>query len=222
MKASFEATCAYLDSNYLTLEQLAARTGLAPARLDVLIEAGCMPAHSHEATFSLQVYAPINGVHETQERRVRYYHPDLAALASEADSLANAHGLAGAAELLRARHDCAVAAFYADSEGPPVGMAQRAWAAWRDGTLGVCLKRVAIGGILAKVAATELMKAALARAENEGESAVDGAALAESLEQYAAVTGPFGPHERAGSTRALVYEPAQRLAANWRSGAARR
>jgi hypothetical protein len=77
----------------------------------------------------------------------------------------------------------------------------------------VCLRRFSTKHIVRKLAATERMKAMLALAAAHGDRAVDRRALGEAAEAYADVTGPFGPHERDGSTRALVYEPALALAA---------
>ena len=65
--------------------------------------------------------------------------------------------------------------------------------------------------MIRKVMATERMKTILQDAAVEGGADVDAAALTAALQQYAAVTGQFGPHEREGSTRALVYEPALAL-----------
>ncbi len=213
MLPDYDDTLAYLEGRYLTLQGLADATRLSPARLRTLIDAGCLPAHSHEATFSLSVAAVINGAHPTAEKKVGFYHPDLVGIAREADDLAGRLGLEGAAAELRRRHDTAVA-ITADLEaGLPAhrDLADRAWAAWRNGTYGVCLQQVATPNMIRKVMATETMKAALEQAGRDGPGAVDAGALDAALESYASVTGPFGPHERDGSTRALVYEPALAL-----------
>jgi hypothetical protein len=213
MVASYDETLGYLERNYLTLEQLTAASGVAAARLQELIGAGCLPAHSHEATFSLRVEARINGSHPTEDKCVQFFHRDLIQLAAEADQLARRIGIEAAARALRERHDAAVAAEGSLELGSPAhrDLADRAWAAWRDGTFGVCLRRVSTADMIRKVMATEQMKSFLQHAAAEGCGVVDGRALAAALERYAAVTGPFGPHEREGSTRALVYEPALSL-----------
>jgi hypothetical protein len=208
MLPTYDDTTSYLETRYLTLPQLASAARLSEPRVEALIAAGCLPGHSHEAWLSLRVEAVINGSHPTADKRVRYYHPDLVDLAVEADHLAVARGMETAARFLRERHDDAVAQAASLRKGTPehVSLADRAWAAWRDGTFGVCLLRISTEDMIRKVQATEQLKAML-----EGRVGPDAAALDRALTTYAAVTGPFGPHERHGSTRALVYEPALAL-----------
>jgi len=213
MLPDYDATLGYLEARYLTLEALAGASGLNPDRLRTLIDAGCLPAHSHVAIFGLRVEALVNGSHPTTEKRIEFYHPDLAGLAREADSLAAALGLNGAATELRRRHDAAVALAAQLEAGSPAhrDLAEMAWAAWRDGTYGVCLQQLATPNMIRKATAVDALKAALDQAEREGPAGVDADALDAALTRYASVTGPFGPHERDGSTRALVYEPALAL-----------
>jgi hypothetical protein len=211
MTAGFDETLAYLQARYLTPEQLAEAAGLTVARVDELIEAGLAPPHTHLARFALTVSAPINGVHEVEPRTVRYFHPDKAAIVRQADALAREVGVQAAAETLRQRHDLAVA----EEAGLEVGseahraLSDRAWAAWRQGTHGVCLQRVAPQTMIRKVLATARLEAALASAD--AGRPVDRDDLADALDRYASVAGPFGPHELAGSTRARIYEPARAL-----------
>jgi hypothetical protein len=216
MLPGYDDTLGYLAARYLTLQGLAEASGLPAARLLDLIDGGCLPAHSHAAVLSLRVDTIINGSHPTAEKLIRFYHPDLADLARETDALARAQGLEAASATIRARHDAAVARAAGLEPGAPAHreLADAAWVAWRDGTFGVCLKHVSTPDMIQKVLATNRMKAALEQAQHEGPAAVDVRGLVGALERYAAVTGPFGPQERDGSTRALVYEPALAL---WRS-----
>jgi hypothetical protein len=211
MLPDYDDTLAYLEGRYLTLQGLADASGLAEERLLELIDAGCLPDHSHEATFSLRVEAVVNGSHPTADKRIGFYHPDLAGLAREAEALVGALGLAGGATEIRRRHDDAVALAAGLEAGSPAhrDLAERTWAAWRNGTYGVCLQEVATPNMIRKVMATELMKGALEQRDDP--ATIDADALDAALARYASVTGPFGPHERDGSTRALVYEPALAL-----------
>jgi hypothetical protein len=210
MTATYEETLAYLETRFLTLEQLSKRSGLAAARLEGLIATGLMPCHSHEATFRLSVYARVNGHHPTTDRVVRYYHPDLVELAKAADEADRELGESAAAAM-RARHDDAVAE---TSRRPPGherdAFADAGWWMWLDGTIGVCLQRFGTANIVRKAEALETMAAALSDAA--AGRPVDRPALAEAVATYAQVTGPFGPHERDGSSRAKIYEPAVALA----------
>lgn len=215
MTATYDETLDYLEQHFLTIEQLAGRSGLPPLRLETLIAGRLMPGHSHEATFRLTVYARVNGHHPTEDRCVRYYHPDLVALAKDADAAAREFDLPRAAQVIRARHDEAV---FAASSLPPDDPALRAladdaWWFWRDGTIGVCLQRFSPADIVRKSEAVEAMAAALDQAANQGAEVIDRNKLDAALEAYAAAAGPFGPHERDGSTRARFYEPALALAA---------
>jgi hypothetical protein len=220
MPASFDKTLAYLQTRYLTLPQLADACGLAPTRLEALIAAGCLPAHSHEATLSLRVEAVINGSHPTQDKRVRYYHPDLSQLALEADALASRVGLESAAAEIRERQEAMVAKAASLEPGSAAHrtMADQVCTAWRDGTLGVCLQRVSVTDIVRKLLATERLRVMLEQAKSGGPNQVDERRLQDALDCYASVTGPFGPHERDKTTRALVYEPALALRAKLRGG----
>jgi hypothetical protein len=215
MTATYEETLDYLQRHFLTLDQLSERSGLASSRLEALIDAGLMPAHSHEATFRLTVYARVNGHHPTEDRRVRYYHPDLAELATTADAAAQTLGLSAAAATIRAQHDAEVCSASSLATGDPAlrDLADDAWWMWRDGTIGVCLQRFAPANIVRKSEAVEAMAAALERAATDGPDSIDRAKLDAALGAYAAHAGPFGPHERHTSTRARIYEPALTLAA---------
>ncbi|HWA63148.1 MAG TPA: DUF6058 family natural product biosynthesis protein [Caulobacteraceae bacterium] len=213
MTAGYDETLAYLEGRYLAHDRLADAAGLTPERLDTLIEAGLTPGPSHVATFALTVEAVINGAHETTPKRVRYFHRDLVETVREADALARDVGPEPAVAALRERHDRAVAAEAGLAAGSPehAALCERAWTHWRSGTHGVCLQRFDAASMIRKVLATERMQQALSAAA-EGRP-VDRADLADAAARYASVTGPFGPHERDGSTRARIYEPALALLA---------
>ena len=169
------------------------------------------------ATFSLRVEALVNGSHPTTEKRIEFYHPDLAGLAREADALAVTLGLDAAAAELRRRHDAAVAlaAELEAGSAAHLDLADRAWAAWRRRNLW----RLPAAGLDARHDPQgaghrrEVLKAALEQSGREGRGGdrIDTGALDSALARYVSVAGPFGPHERDGSTRALVYEPALAL-----------
>jgi hypothetical protein len=220
--ATYDETLDYLDRYYLTMEQLAERSVLSPSRLEALIALGVMPGHSHEATFRLTVYARVNGHHPTQDRRVRYFHPDLVDLATAADAAAKEFAPAEAAAAVRSRHDDAV---HRASSLPPddpalQALANDAWWMWRDGTTGVCLQRLSPANFVRKTEAVDTMAAALEQAVAEGPASVDRSRLDAALAAYAATAGPFGPHELGSSTRARIYEPALALAVRIERGAA--
>ena len=91
---------AYLDAHYLTLEELAARGGASPARVLELIDALCVPPHSHEVR-GVTVFASTFGEYTAAAAPRRYYHPSVADWVRKASALARTHSLAEVARLLR-------------------------------------------------------------------------------------------------------------------------
>jgi hypothetical protein len=222
MAATIDETLAYLETSYMTLPELASETGVAAERIETLIEAGCLPPHAHEAVMRLDVTTNIIGKIEVAEKRLQFYHPSMVALTRSADALARERGLDGAAAAIRARFDDDVAVAAGLAAGSPAhrDLADRAWAAWRDGTFGVCLKEIAAANMIRKVSATERMKTLIAKAADGFLDDDDVKKLDAALASYAGVTGPFGPHEIDGSTRRQVYEPALKLAQSRKERAA--
>ncbi len=210
MPATFDETLAYLEESYLTLEALAQKSGVPPARIEELVAWNCLPPHSHEAELTIAVTTIISGRHEAMPKHIRYYHRSLIALASEADRLAQAKGLNAAAADIRQQFEREVAEAAGSTTAEII---KGAWKAWCDGTYGVCLKEVVPGNMIRKVAATQKMQGLLDRAKSAPLRADDLAELKEATQQYEEVAGPFGPHEVADSTRARVYGPAMRLLA---------
>ncbi len=208
MPATFDETLAYLEENYLTLEALAQRSDVPPMRIEELISWNCLPPHSHEAELTIAVTTAISGRHEAAPKRIRYYHRSLVALAIEADRLAQAKGLNAAATDIRQQFEREVAEAARSATDETI---KGAWKAWCDGTYGVCLKEVAPGNMIRKVAATQKMQGLLDKAQSAPLDASEIAELRDATQRYEEVTGPFGPHEVADSTRGRVYEPAMRL-----------
>lgn len=208
MPATFDETLAYLDENYLTLEALARKSGVPPARIEELIAGKCLPPHSHEAELSIAVTTAISGRHAAMPKHIRYYHRTLVALASAANRLAQTKGLSAAAADIRQRFEMEVAKAAGSATDETI---KNAWKAWCDGTYGVCLKEVTPGNMIRKVAATQKMQALQDKAQSAPLSASEIAELRDATQRYEEVTGPFGPHEVADSTRGRVYEPAMRL-----------
>lgn len=208
MTATFDKTLAYLKENYLTREALAQESGVPSARIEELIAGKCLPPHSHEAELTVAVTTAISERHEAMPKRIHYYHRSLVALAIEADSLARAKGLTAAAAEIRRRFEGEVAEAAGSATAETI---KGAWKAWCDGTYGVCLKEVAPGNMVRKVAATKTMQTLLDKARSGPLDASEMIELKEATQRYEEVTGPFGPHEVADSTRGRVYEPAMRL-----------
>ena len=90
----------YLDANYLTLEDLSARAGALPERVLELVDALCVPPHSHEAR-GVAIFASTFGEYTASVPPVRYYHPSLVDWVRKASALARRHTLADVARRMR-------------------------------------------------------------------------------------------------------------------------
>ena len=213
MTAGYDETLAYLRTDYLTLDELAGQSGVDTDRIERLIETGCLPPHSHEATLDVTVATRILGSHQAETKRIRYYHPSLVAMTKDADREAAAKGIEAAAAERRNRFDSEIARTAGLEPGSPAlaKLTAFAWEHWRAGTFGVCLKEIAPGNMVQKLSATEKMQALLDTAKSAPLGAGEIAELKEATQQYEEVAGPFGPHEVEDSTRVRVYGPAMRL-----------
>ena len=64
----------YIRSEYLSLDQLAERTGISTQRILTLVEARCLPRHSYEITERICV-SSFTGVRDVSEKTARFYAP---------------------------------------------------------------------------------------------------------------------------------------------------
>jgi hypothetical protein len=139
----------YLDANYLTLEDLSARAGVTPERVLELVDALCVPPHSHEVR-GLAIFASTFGEYTAPVPPERYYHPSLVDWVRKASALARRHTLADVARRMRKDFEDAFEAAL-DGRPPPWPRGvDYAWAYLMDGTWGLCLKEISVANLLQK------------------------------------------------------------------------
>lgn len=190
----------YLDANYLTLEEISTRAGVAPERIVELIRAQCVPPHSHEVR-GVAVFASTFGEYTAPVPPVRYYHPSLVAWVKKASALARRHSLADTARRMRKDFEQAFEDAL-DGRAPPWPRGvDHAWAYLMDGTWGLCLKKISVAAMLQKEFARQTIARLVSPDPDHVPSPAARAALIEAIEAYDEVAADFGPHERPDSSR---------------------
>ncbi len=192
----------YIDANYLTLDALAERAGVAPERVLDLVAAHCIPSHSYEVRGAV-VFASTFGEFAAPAPLVRYYHPDIVDWVEKAEALAADHSLSEVARLMREDFERAVEQALDGRAAPWTRGVDHAWAFWMDGTAGLCLKALTVESLVTKECARADI-AAIVRPEPEHRlSAAERTALGAAVAQYERVVLPFAPHEVDKSSRRL-------------------
>ena len=192
----------YIDANYLTLDALAERAGVAPERLLDLVAAHCVPPHSYEVR-GVVVFASTFGEFTAPAPLERYYHPDMVGWVESAEALAAEHSLSQVARLMRADFEDAVEQALDGRAAPWARGVDHAWAFWMDGTFGLCLKALTVEALVAKECARADIAAIVRPEPGHQLSASERDALAAAVARYEAVALPFAPHEVGLSSRCL-------------------
>ena len=197
---------AYVTENYVPIEHLAAETQVAAERIMDLIAAECVPPHAYDITGEIVISSAFGTFRQPMTPQ-RVYPPSLATWIRRAEPLARDIGLDGAARQIRAEFLAPIAEALPDRwPGGP----EDAWALLRDGSWGLCLKKIAPETAIAKERAR--MAAAAHRASGQD----DPAPLQAEIANYDAVALPFAPHERPESSRACEIDPIRPAPANAR------
>lgn len=190
----------YLDANYLTLDELAALAGVTPDRLLELVDAQCVPPHSHEVR-GLAIFASTFGEYTAPVIPERYYHPSLVDWVRKASALARRHTLADVARRMRKDFEDAFEAAL-DGRPPPWPRGvDYAWAYLMDGTWGLCLKEISVANMLQKEFARQTIARLVSPDPHHVLSPAARAALIEAVDAYNEVATDFGPHELGDSSR---------------------
>jgi Family of unknown function (DUF6058) len=191
----------YLDANYLRLADLAAQAGITTDRVLELVDAQCVPPHSHEVR-GVVVYASTFGEYTAAVPPRRYYHPSLVDWVRKASALARNHTLADVARRMRKDFEQAFEAAL-DGRTPPWPRGvDYAWAYLMDGTWGLCLKEISTPNLLQKEFARETIRRLVSPDPDHVLSPAARAALIEAIRAYDAVAADFAPHELGDSSRA--------------------
>ena len=190
----------YLDANYLTLKELSASAGVTPERVLELVDAHCVPPHSHEVR-GLAIFANTFGEYTAPVPPERYYHPSLAGWVKKASALARRHTLADVARRLRKDFEDTFEAALDGRPAPWPRGVDYAWAYLMDGTWGLCLKEISVASLLQKEFARQTIANIVSPSPDHALSPAARAALIEAIGAYNEVATDFGPHERGDSSR---------------------
>lgn len=197
----------YIESQYLTLEALAARAEVTPEHLQQLLEARCVPPHCYEVRGDL-VFVSSFGEYKIPVQPRHYFHPSLERWVGKAALLAKVHGLAEVARKIRQDFDEELTAALNGRQAPWPGGADYAWDYMMDGTWGLCLKEISVPNLLGKEFARKEV-AGLMQPDPDHRLSLDGReALAAAVTRYNEVAKDFAPHEVAESSRRREIEPA--------------
>ncbi len=190
----------YLDANYLTLKELSASAGVTPERVLELVDALCVPPHSHEVR-GVAIFASTFGEYTAPVPPERYYHPSLVGWVRKASALARRHTLADVARRMRKDFEQTFETAL-DGRPPPWPRGvDYAWAYLMDGTWGLCLKEISVANLLQKEFARQTIARLVSPDPRHELSATARAALIEAIAAYNEVATDFGPHELGDSSR---------------------
>ena len=223
-----EGLDAYLEERYVSLEQIAERTGVGVDVLEEMIDTGCMPGPSYERRCREEMHAYINGDVDTLSVRTvaRYFAVDVIAWI---DSIAPRLGDMSPRELapilkseLRAdfrsgltRHGGASIEYEGlmspageiDSAAFDAHFESYIWPNWRAGTWGICVYgSERMQNVARKTIAVNRLKRLTGDGTRRDYSADEAREVRDAMAEYDSIVPPFSPHDRHDSSRARLIE----------------
>jgi hypothetical protein len=186
----------YLNSHFLTREQLLARSGIDGARLDALQALGVMPRPSYRLQVQLACDSYF-GAH-TESHAIDWYAQGMVAWAGLLEAL---DGPRQAFEVFAARYRRRLAQLEAAEDLMSDTHIAAEWQHFLDGTYGLCTRSGLPEDIAAKEAAIVLIRAMTALAARQGLDEEERGRLAGAVDLLDAASAPFAPHEVARSSR---------------------
>lgn len=192
----------YLNTHFLSREQLLARCGIDGDRLGELQERGMMPRPSYRLRVELSCDS-FFGPHA--EQHAIDYYPQAAP--AWAGLLATLDGPRQAYEVFASRYLRRLARLGDDglpAAGDALGGDAHIASEWRhflDGTYGLCTRTGLPEEIAAKEAAIVLIRALTEAGARQGLDAEQRRRLAAAVDLLDRVSAPFAPHEVARSSR---------------------
>ena len=219
---------AYLAERYLSLDEVAEKTGLDRERIEELVDTGCMPGPSYELRCREELYAFINGGSDTIELRTvaRYFAKDVIAwVESIAPRLRDASP-GELAPVLKAELRAAFRDGLIEHDGASIeyeGFVSRAgqidpagfdthfegyvWPNWRAGTWGICVYgSERMQNVARKTIAVCRLKRLTADGTKAGYSRDEAPEVHAAMVEYNSIVPPFSPHDRHDSSRARLVE----------------
>jgi hypothetical protein len=202
----------YLRDNYITLDELSARTGIAAGEIAALAAAGCIPGYSHALRLTAKVTTTISGDFHISDDELWFFHPDVAEWVLLANAAYQACGSLDATALqIRRRftHDVELAL-----GRPAAECAEAVEANWKQflaGTFGVCLKRAHAANMIQKQRAVYRIDKLLDEIGDAAPSADQVERIEAQIARYNEVASAFGPHEVATSSRGTTIKRAMEV-----------
>ncbi len=196
----------YLDTAFVTADQLLAATGIDAATLAGL--AG-MPAPSYRLRVDVGCDSFFGA--RAEQHQVDYYAKGYAAWIGTLLALRDS---AAAREVFGQRYrarmaQLAAAGIASDAPKLNAGLAAHLddeWGYFLDGTYGLCTRSGLPEDIASKEVAIAIVKELTATEREQALTAAERGRLAQSVDLLDAASAPFAPHERARSSRRRLID----------------
>lgn len=199
----------YLEKNFLTLEQVASRTGISEAEIKVQIDARVMPKPSYVVRQSVEITSPLGDKHQSEN--TTFYFPqsyvDLLkdALQKEAEDLKESLISEMRRHLIAHPKRSFAYGNVFDSEGNPIENKistelEKEWEYYNQGIYGICTLHATAREIIEKEIAVKRLLAALERFPTD-ELINHKDELAQIIDEFDKVSNLFAPYQRESSSR---------------------
>ena len=218
----------YLEGRYVSLQDIAERTGLADDRLEDLIATGCMPGASYERRQREELWAHINGAADTVSLKTvsRHFAADVItwvqSIAPRLEGTSPRHLAPVLREELRTgfldglvRHGGAAITYGGfmaedgaiDRAGFDHHFDTYVWTNWRAGTWGICVHDSwDVRNIARKTVAVERLKRLTGDGTKTSYSPEETRNVRHAMAEYDAIVPPFSPHDRHEASRARLVD----------------
>ena len=219
---------AYLSNRYVSLDEVAEKTGLDRGLLEELVDTGCMPGPSYELRCREEIYAAINGGTDTVELRpvARYFAKDVIAWVESIAPRLRDSSPQELAPVLKSELRAAFRDGLLEHDGASIeyeGFMSRAgridrarfdahfeeyiWPNWRAGTWGIWVHR---SERMQNVARKTIAVGRLERLTDDGirvsHARHEAREVHAAMAEYDAIVPPFSPHDRHANSRARLVE----------------
>lgn len=219
---------AYLGERYVSLDEVAEKTGLDRGLLQELVDTGCMPGPSYEHRSREELYALVNGSADTLELRTvaRYFARDVIAWVEAIAPRLRHVSPVELAPVLKSELRTAFREGLVEHGGASIeyeGFMSRAgridpagfdahfeeyiWPNWRAGTWGICVHgSERMQNVARKTIAVNRLKRLTGDGTKVGYSKDEASEVHAAMVEYDSVVPPFSPHDHHGSSRARLVE----------------
>lgn len=202
----------YLHNNYITLDELAVRTGVPASQISAFAAAECIPGYSHALHLTAIVNTRISGGFHITDREVWFFHPDVAEWVALANAACDACGSLEAAALqVRQRFARDVELALGKDASECTEAVESNWREFLAGTYGVCLKRIHAADMIQKQRALYRIERLLDEVGEAPPSPDQVNRIQAQITRYDEVASAFGPHEVATSSRGTTIKRATEI-----------